>query len=355
MTQVVIYPLLSWSKIGDDARFWTAQDLARVMTSAPPVPIFLFGSPRSGTSWLGRIFDSHPDTVYRHEPDAVIAGAGVPFVMRHEDIEALVPKFAPYVEQWLALRSARCNGLLPQFPKRWRGGVAQSGRLGLVYLYRVLDRVARSKSFANRFPIPDFASRSAAPVPVAKSVNSLGRLPLLAQTVDDCRIILIVRHPGGVISSGLRGFKLGKMGEPSPFPEWLKLSPARQRGLDDASLAGWSHLETLSWQWLLFNEYVLNKLSDDARFLVIRYEDLCNDPHTVTAQMFEHAGLTVSEQTRGFIDACINYTGGSPGYFQTIRNPRTAMSRWKDELSDAQKSEIKTLVAASEPGKLFYD
>lgn len=29
--------------------------------------ILLFGLPRSGTTWLGKLFDSHPDTLYRHE------------------------------------------------------------------------------------------------------------------------------------------------------------------------------------------------------------------------------------------------------------------------------------------------
>ena len=33
--------------------------------------IFLCGMARSGTSWLGKILDSHPDTLYRHEPDIV--------------------------------------------------------------------------------------------------------------------------------------------------------------------------------------------------------------------------------------------------------------------------------------------
>src|SRR4051812_19968507 len=34
----------------------------------------ILGAPRSGTSWLGKIFDSHPDVVYRHEPDSTSLG-----------------------------------------------------------------------------------------------------------------------------------------------------------------------------------------------------------------------------------------------------------------------------------------
>ena len=32
--------------------------------------VLLFGMPRSGTTWIGKIFDSYPDTVYRHETDS---------------------------------------------------------------------------------------------------------------------------------------------------------------------------------------------------------------------------------------------------------------------------------------------
>jgi hypothetical protein len=31
--------------------------------------ILILGLPRSGTSWLGKVFDSHPDVAYLHEPD----------------------------------------------------------------------------------------------------------------------------------------------------------------------------------------------------------------------------------------------------------------------------------------------
>ena len=32
--------------------------------------VLIFGMPRSGTTWLGKLFDSHPSTLYRHEPDS---------------------------------------------------------------------------------------------------------------------------------------------------------------------------------------------------------------------------------------------------------------------------------------------
>jgi hypothetical protein len=46
----------------------TIVDKSRLV--ARRLPIFLvFGLPRSRTTWLGKIFDSQPDTLYRHEPN----------------------------------------------------------------------------------------------------------------------------------------------------------------------------------------------------------------------------------------------------------------------------------------------
>lgn len=34
--------------------------------------LLLLSAPRSGSTWLGKIFDSHPDILYKHEPDTVL-------------------------------------------------------------------------------------------------------------------------------------------------------------------------------------------------------------------------------------------------------------------------------------------
>lgn len=49
--------------------------------------ILLCGIPRSGTTWIGKIFDSHPDTLYRHEPDSGKVLGSVPLVAPIADVE----------------------------------------------------------------------------------------------------------------------------------------------------------------------------------------------------------------------------------------------------------------------------
>jgi LPS sulfotransferase NodH len=36
------------------------------MPDAMTSPILILGAPRSGTTWLAKIIDSHPDVLYRH-------------------------------------------------------------------------------------------------------------------------------------------------------------------------------------------------------------------------------------------------------------------------------------------------
>ena len=36
--------------------------------------VFVLGGARSGTTWLAKILDSHPDVLYRHEPDIALRG-----------------------------------------------------------------------------------------------------------------------------------------------------------------------------------------------------------------------------------------------------------------------------------------
>jgi hypothetical protein len=39
--------------------------------------LLVVGAPRSGTTWLGKILDSHPHVVYRHEPNSTCLSVAV--------------------------------------------------------------------------------------------------------------------------------------------------------------------------------------------------------------------------------------------------------------------------------------
>ena len=81
--------------------------------------IFLVGLPRSGTTWIGKIFDSHPDTIYRHEPDSVYRLAGLSMFPESQDEEGTV-QLKTYAAGLSRLNSPRVVGKLPLFRKNYQ-------------------------------------------------------------------------------------------------------------------------------------------------------------------------------------------------------------------------------------------
>src|SRR5918999_996008 len=80
----------------------------------------LCGMPRSGTTWIGKIFDSHPDTLYRHEPDSASDEIkSIPLVASPSNAERYREVLSAFIEGLPHLKTARSAGSLPLFPKRY--------------------------------------------------------------------------------------------------------------------------------------------------------------------------------------------------------------------------------------------
>lgn len=321
--------------------------------SGNSVPILLVGMPRSGTTWIGKIFDSHPDTLYRHEPDSVEPIEGVPLVPRVGDWRRYRPAVEAFLRRIPDMRALKVSGSMPVFPKRY---------LSAFGLYRLRAGIAGAKlaaRFAGEWPAPRAGRRpgSGDVRLVWKSIESTGRLGVLVRCAP-MRAVLILRHPCGYVASVLRGEARGKFGdrgsssEDYGILEMLLDTPAgRSSGVTLETLRSLSAVERLAWRWRLFNDQALDDTQGREDVLVLNYEDLCAAPSAQVERLFRFAGLAFSEQTERFVAASTSTRRG--GYYAVFKDPRAAAGRWRGELAPEDVARILAVAAAGPAGSRF--
>ncbi len=309
--------------------------------------LFLFGLPRSGTTWLGKIFDSHPDTLFLHEPDTVHPTTEFPFIVPSEEIAQHQAAARRYLLDRMADRELRCVAGTPYFDKAYRSGAAEKLRRAMMFAARGLDSATRGR-LERRFKVPDFARAGGTAIPVLKSVDSTARLPLFATACPESRFVFIVRNPCGVLGSRIRGRKLGKLGQGKAYLDWLKLDEARRRGLTLSDLEGWDSLASATWGWILFNDSVLRACEQLPNVYVLNYDAFCDNPLVQCRELFDHCGLPWSTQTEDYINACLTVDPtAKKGYYSTVQNPATAANRWRTELEGADIAAVAKLCGDS--------
>jgi hypothetical protein len=320
----------------------------------PNGTILVFGSPRSGTTWLAKILDSHPRTFYSHEPDSALPPPDVPLFLGPEDIERYREPLARWVERLKGLRAARITAKLPVFPKSYRNPVTQ-------FLWRVGVMGSKAAPRALKdLPVPSWALRStleASPW-LWKSIESLGRLGGLARTIPASRAILLVRHPCGVVSSILRGESKVQFTSEVPASEdrgifqlLSETMEARSRGLSLEGFLKMSPIERLTWRWALTNEKAMNDTSTLPNVLLVRYEDLCDEPVAVSRRIFDFCGLEWHRQVQDFLTASVATERSA--YYSVFKNPGQSARRWMSELPAAEVARVKDQAIQTAPGKLF--
>lgn len=321
----------------------------------PKPVVLLFGLPRSGTTWIGKIFDSHPQTLYLHEPDSwgrlnwlpLLADTVVDADDRRR-IEAFVAALPD-------AREAKVRASTPVFPKAYLGGVGNRLFLASVWSAKLLARLT------GECPLPWVAraGHGAQVRLVWKSIESLGRLPWLLAALPQARAVHLLRHPAGFVASVLRGESAGKFTAVAPASEDYGLyrilaesEPARRRGLDLAAFRNMQPVERLAWRWVIYNEAAL-ALDAPARCLVMLYEDVCRDPQAMTRRMFDFVGLDWAAQTADFVAAS---TGSDKeSYYGVFKDPLKAANKWRDTLPGEALARIRAVVDDSAHGAYYAD
>jgi hypothetical protein len=295
--------------------------------------ILVFGMPRSGTTWLGKILDSHPDTLYRHEPDAGGTLDHVPWVAEKQQAELVGDALRAFVAGLPAMNSPKVAGSTPLFPKRY----CSPGRL--IHHKASLWAAKIGERLMARVPVPCLASTSSLPdvTVVWKSVESLTRLGALVRAVQPCRVVVLLRHPCGQIASVMRGEGAGRFQhhyraaeDYGIFHHLLQTHSSRRHELTLDRLRAAHPVERLAWKWVLANETAIDGVRDVDGCTVIRYEEICANPTRGARELLDTCGLEWTEQTAEFVSQ--STSEDRKRYYSVFKNPVRSANRWRAEM-----------------------
>lgn len=302
--------------------------------------ILVLGSPRSGTSWLAKIFDSHPDILYRHEPDELTL-----------DVAGVNPR--AQLVQWIKERGLRAAAKRPWFAKSWRPRQLALARTGLASCLAAAQRFPLTSRAAALVGLPDLIAPNAwhRVRAAIKLVNWDGSA--VARTMPGTRCVFIVRHPCGQAASVKAGQQErwfpASGSDLDPGQAW-----AARNGVNQEMFARLPPVARIAWAWRAFNEPALESMTGLPNVRVLVYEDLCRAPEQASRDLFGFAGLSWNPQTAAFLRDSTRHGGGS-GYFDVYRATSTVPDRWRQTMPLSDQEAVRSVMLNSPLAKFWSD
>ena len=259
--------------------------------------IALHSPPRSGSTWLGSVFDSHPSVVYKYQP-----------LFSYAFKDQLGPESS--------LREIR----------KFFEDIAQSED-------DFINQVEAKKAGI----IPDFDTTSCKAI-VYKEVRYHHILRNLLETDPDLRVVGLIRNPLSTIYSWLHA---PKEFEPSwdPLVEW-RHAPRKNGGRPE-EFNGYEKWKEVALLFLdLQNTY-------DDRFLLLTYESLTANPWHTARTLFTFADLPWASQTEQFLAESTSTASNAPyGVFRKEVSPYRHTNALHPTIKEAilSDSEFQTLL-----------
>jgi len=335
-----------------------SQDPATSTITEPPqsnAPLVLLGMPRSGTTWIGKILDSSPRTLYRHEPDSYGRLNALPLAPRVSHWRKHAEDVSEFFAGASGVRDTKIAASAPVFSKDYQHALQTLWNAAATFGTKGLTRVM------GEMQVPLWLPRSgqARYRLVVKSIESLARSGVIARALPHARLILLLRNPYGFIASMLRGKSQGLFADSGSIGEDLKLLDllveADEAGHDVTmeTLSEATPAQRLAWQWVLSNDKALRDTDGRDNVTVIRYEDICADPMGATERLFAICDLPLTEQTRRFIRSS---TGGHrERYYSVYKDPLKAANAWRAELPPELRESLRPILAQSRAAALYAD
>lgn len=299
--------------------------------------VLISGSGRSGSSWLGKLFDASPNVHYRHEPDNTNVFPwfkNIPSrINTNQNEEALIPQFSKALED--SFWHQHKHFIAPPFFTK--DFVDTTAWQLMRFFLRVCNKTVGWKPLV---PIPDAFFK--APMNeihfVVKTVTSNFRLEWIIQNFPQIQNICIIRHPGGYIQSFLSGAKKGKI---SGFGSKQRLDKAvlpflcEQHTIFADAYNNGSEFERELIYWVVSNETPFLRIPDaEKKIKVVVYEDLCTDPLNVMKEIYSYCDIPFSESVQNFIQT--STSTHQDGYYDVCKDPTVTANKWKTSLDKEQ-------------------
>ena len=250
--------------------------------------IVIAGVPRSGTSWLGQIIESSPDVIYRFQPIFSYAfKEAVNVDSAKEDYERFFAGIYESSDDFLHQKDKREAGLYPTFIKK--------------------DHPEYLVFKINRYQY---------------------LLSKMLYYFKNLKLIGIVRHPCGVINSWLKNHKEFPQ-DADPMKEW-RFGACRNKGRAEEYFGFYKWKEVAHFYLDLKDKYP-NQVN------IIKYEELVNDPISLTKHILNFIGLDYVEQTETFLYECHSVHKDNP---YAVFKDKTVMDKWISELDPYISNEI---------------
>lgn len=307
----------------------------------------IFGTGRSGTTWLGSILNSHPEVAYRFEPfhrsrnNPVLMAARAHMESEGLDNEVLKQVYSALIPAYPALEKPPFLHKVNSF---------NAGR-------NLLWPVARKFGVASRLFSRLYTPRDNPPL-VFKEVTME---PMMANVLlrTTMPVVYLIRHPFGVISSLLEGqarniMPTGRIGVLDSLMR--KHDPAlADRYTGELSSLSPAQLNALLWRMDV--EKAWQSMNGNQRALLLFYEDLCKNTEERAQEVFSHFNIGFVEEVKDFISKSTvpghkssirSKAITQKSYFSVYRDPLKSMNKWKDKLDKPDRDAILDIFSGSE-------
>ena len=152
----------------------------------------------------------------------------------------------------------------------------------------------------------------------------------------------------------MRGEKLGFSTD--SFVDTMVKSPyCLKKNITAEYMKGLRIEEQMALGWLASNQFAMDSLNGDPRYLPFSYDELCQQPSLSVANLMAWNGLGFYPEIQRFVEQSTSPVRSSSRYFSVQRDPKVACAAWKSELDASQIARITRIVEESQVGQFVLE